>query len=340
MQHSAALAFKARKKHERRRAEGVRHLHIQSLQTPRARARPTRCVAVPETMCFLSNQQEMTRFLAVLNRCLEKRQSVFLDLSGVRVVQLNAVVVLLAIMVQFKSQGTGFGGNLPREESAMGTLRDSRFFDHLQGLYKPEPTYTLKGSSIYTHGRTRVDAEFNQELIAHAALTIWGEARRCKGVARTLIELMQNTYDHADVQQEGRKHWWLSVQHLPETKRVSFCFVDFGVGVFKSLESGDLRPIQRAFKQLKAICGGSGNDKLLERIFKGELHQTATGQRYRGKGLPGIYEVLQKGGLTDLTMITNDVYFSSQSGGAVPLRGFFPGTFVSWDMTQETESIK
>jgi hypothetical protein len=46
-------------------------------------------------------------------------------------------------------------------------------------------------------------------------------------------------------------------------------------------------------------------------IFEGELHRTATGKSYRGKGLPGVYEALQKNKISNLAMITNDTFYNS-----------------------------
>ena len=187
------------------------------------------------------------------------------------------------------------------------------------------------------HGSGRRTGHFGLRLLpAHQP----ADRQRCKGVMGTLIELMQNTYDHASFGKEGQRHWWVSVQHLPEEKKVSFCFVDFGVGVFASLEGGESKPFQKAFAELKRRFLGSGNEVLLDRIFRGELHKTVTGRKYRGKGLPKIYEVLQRGGISNLSMVTNDVYYSSANGGGRRLRCGFPGTFVSWDMTERTQSIR
>ena len=340
---------KRRRRHKRRRDDsnrlrkyglGLRLSKFPISHTPGFRSRRPIPIAVPERMCLVSNPEEMSQFISTLNDCRKKERSVFLDLRQVKSIELNAVAVLLATMVAFKSQRIGFGGNWPKDESAGRSLVESRFFHHLEGLYKSRGTYALPGSSIYTHGRLIVDPDFNQEIIESAAKTIWGEPRRCKGVMSTLIELMQNTYDHASFGVEGQQHWWVSVQHLPVERRVLFCFVDFGVGVFGSLESGDSRPFQKAFAELRRRFLGSGNEVLLGKIFQGDLHRSVTKSKYRGKGLPKIYKVLQRGGIFNLSMITNDVCYSSSAGVGRRLRVPFPGTFVSWEMTEMTEAIK
>ena len=51
------------------------------------------------------------------------------------------------------------------------------------------------------------------------------------------LELMQNTNNHASLKVFGEKHWWLSVNYDKDNNKVKFSFVDFGMGIFKSLEN-------------------------------------------------------------------------------------------------------
>jgi hypothetical protein len=294
----------------------------------------------PRQMCWLRNPDGMAAFIHELKYCLENHVPVFVDIKEVEELELNAITVLLAVMVQFKSRGIKFNGNMPTRANVDKLLRESKFFDHLNDNYSQKDSYDLPGSTIYTHGKLSVDSEFSQELIDSAAKTIWGCPRRCPGVQRTFIELMQNTNNHASLQKSGEKHWWISVQHIPGEQRVVFSFVDFGVGVFESLANKPESNIfYRAIDELKRVFNVTCNEQILKLIFEGELHKTVTGNYYRGKGLPGIYAVLQNNRISKLAMITNDVYFTSEDNQFRRLKNGLSGTFISWELTSSNESL-
>lgn len=306
----------------------------------------------------------MAAFIGQLKLCLESRVPVFVDIQDVEELELNAITVLLAVMVQFTSRGVKFNGNMPHRSEVRDRLKESRFFEHLsvqaaslapRRSSRPEESgffhnmnvsnhqresYDFPGSSIYTHGKLTVDSEFSQKLIDEAAKTIWGEQRRCPGVQRTFIELMQNTNNHASLLKSGEEHWWISLQHLKEEHKVVFCFVDFGIGVFESLARKPTTNIfYKAIDKLKELFAVTRNEQVLKLIFEGELHKTVTGNYYRGKGLPGIYNVQQKKRISKLSMITNDVYFTSADNQYRRLRTGFSGTFISWELSRQNDSL-
>ena len=306
----------------------------------------------------------MAAFIGQLKACLEARVPVFVDIKDVEELELNAITVLLAVMVQFTSRGIKFNGNIPLRLEVLQRLKESRFFEHLNaqaeslaprrrrqledsGFFhhlnrsnQQRESYDFPGSSIYTHGKLFVDSEFSQQLIDEATKTIWGEHRRCPGVQRTFIELMQNTNNHASLHKNGEEHWWISLQHLKEENKVVFCFVDFGIGVFESLaRKPESNIFYKAIDKLKQLFGVTRNEQVLKLIFDGELHKTVTGYYYRGKGLPGIYNVQQKKHISKLSMITNDVYFTSADNQYRRLKTGFSGTFISWELSRQNDSL-
>jgi hypothetical protein len=338
--HQRKLLTKEKQTATRRSAQGMSRSELRMRNEFKHLPIAARFPRAPQHMCFLRNPDEMATFIGELKNCAEKRMPVYVDISHVQEIDLNAVTALLAVMVQFKSRGIKFNGNMPQNHSAKKLLIDSGFFEHLSGKYLHTDSYDFYGSSVYTHGKLCVDSEFSQSLIEKAATTVWGERFRCPGVQRTFIELMQNTNNHASLKRKGEKHWWISVQHLPQERRVLFSFVDFGIGVFESLAN---KPKESTFyniiERLKRLFHVETNAQILKLVFEGELHKTVTGQYYRGKGLPGIYSVLKKNQLAKLSMITNDVYFCSERGEFRRLKHGFSGTFVSWELTELSEHL-
>jgi len=303
---------------------------------------PLTTVRAPHHLNFVRNPEEVCRFIAQLRECFDKRKPVFVHLKDVEEIDYDGITVLLSVMVRFRAKKIPFNGNFPRDPEIHQLLKDSDFFDHLYySDFSDTDTYELTGkNSILTHAMRRVDSVLGERIIKAASQTVWGEPRRCRGVQRTLIELMQNTNNHASLEREGEKHWWLSVKHLQEENRVAFSFVDYGVGVFQSLKSKtQSKKWFGALDYLKALFSTTDNAELLRLIFNGELHKTASGKPYRGKGLPGIYEALLKNKISNLSMVTNDVFFNSESNEYRTLLNNFEGTFIYWELCLDNSSL-
>lgn len=293
-------------------------------------------VHAPTILSFIENTSEVARFIAKLKLLYDKRKKVFVVLKDVEQISYDAIVVLLSIMVKFKSSKIDFNGDFPDNDEAHEILNQSRFIEYLYKTFKESDRYKLgEKNSIHTHAWKDVDSELGSKLIRQASKTIWGEERRCHGVQRTLIELMLNTNNHADDTKKGEKHWWLSVHHDEKNKKVSFAFIDFGVGVFTSLDnkrSGS--KFYGVLDKLKERSKYGNNSELLRLILDGTLHKTATNKTYHGKGLPGINMALERNQISNLNIITNNVHANVATKTYQPLSSSFSGTFVYWELNQ------
>lgn len=299
-------------------------------------------VKAPALLSFVRNPEGVSHFISQLRYCFDKRKPVWVVLQHVKDIDYDGITVLLSVMVRYKSKRIEFNGDFPLDKGVRQTLEDSKFFDHLlKSRFRDEDSYDLKGqSSIVTHAMKTVDSELGEKIIESASETVWGVKRRCPGVQRTFIELMQNTNNHASLEKEGDKHWWLSVKKIPNENRVAFSFVDYGVGVFHNLKNKRLdNKFYGVLERLYERFRYGNNADVLKLIFLGELHKTASGKPFRGKGLPGIYEALQGNKLSNFAMITNNVFFHSQGNEYRILNNEFQGTFVYWEITTSNDSL-
>jgi len=297
-------------------------------------------VHAPEKLSFIDNPNEVVEFIALLKYHFDKRNKVFVVLKNVTEITYDTIVVLLSIMVKFKASGIDFNGDFPDHRLANKVLNKSQFILYLYKEFKERDRYDLgQQSSIHTHAWKDVDAELGSKLIEQASKTVWGEVRRCQGIQRTLIELMLNTNNHADDSKKREKHWWLSVHHNNSENKVSFAFIDFGIGVFTSLNNK--RSGSRFFgilKKLKEKWQYGNNSDLLKLIMDGTLHKTATGKPHHGKGLPCINMALQRNQISNLNIITNDVYANIDNNVFKTLPKSFSGTFVYWELNKNNVS--
>lgn len=294
-------------------------------------------VYAPEVLSFIENPEGVVEFISELKTLYDDKKKVFVVLKDVNIIAYDAIVVLLSIMVKFKANRIKFNGDFPTNESARDVLIESKFIKYLFQQFKKEERYYLgQKSSIHTHAWKDVDSELGYELIKNASKTVWGDERRCQGVQRTLIELMLNTNNHADDSKKGEKHWWLSVHHDKTNHKVSFAFIDFGVGVFSSLNNKRKgSKFFGALDKLKEKIQYGNNAELLQLIMDGTLHRTATGKPYHGKGLPGINKARERNQISNLNIITNNVHANLDSNEFRIIPNSFSGTFVYWELNQQ-----
>lgn len=299
-------------------------------------------VVAPENFCFVDNPEEVCRFIQEIEKCYSKRKQVFVVLCNVNHITYDAITVLLSVVVRFKVKKIPFNGDKPRDMNIRRILVESGFFDCLyRERYVEDDRYKIASKNgIITHARRNVDSELSSKVIDAASKTIWGNVRRCPKVQRSLIELMQNTNNHAAPPGTKMKHWWLSVRHFPEEQRVIFNFVDYGVGIFHSLRNKpESSKFFDAFNKLKAIFSFRSDSEVLKLILQGELHKTCTGKSYRGKGLPGVYEANQKKAFSNFHIISNSAFFSGNGECCQRLKTPFDGTFVTWEINASNHNL-
>jgi hypothetical protein len=294
----------------------------------------SRAVA-PSVLSMIDNPVASTEFFSQLTDNYKRGRRSFVYLRDVERIGYDAIVVLLSIMIRYKAKKLKFAGDFPADTRANAILKNSGFFE---ALYREEfveqNRYTVRGNNaIRTHADKDVDPEFTAGLIASASKTVWGSDSRSQGVQRVLLELMLNTNNHASLYGQGEKHWWLTMNHFAEEKKVLFSFVDYGVGIFRSLDN---KPVGNKFARWREKLGswleGKSNADVLQQILSGDFHRRVSGQEFRGKGLPGIAQAFQRGWLSQLVIITNDVYFNSASRKVMTLKHPFDGTLVSWEI--------
>lgn len=297
-------------------------------------------VVAPKSFSLISNPIEVITFINELEAHYLSKTRVHIDLKNVEALDYSAVTILVSVMFSFKSRKIAFNGNFPKNKDLAQILIDSDFFKYLQKPIAEKIEYKIgKENQIFTRANKEVNAELGLVVMLESTKTIWGEPRVCKGLQRTILELMQNTNNHAG-NNKGDEHWWISVNHDKTNRKVSFIFIDYGVGIFESLKH---KPQTNKwfgwFEKIKTKLMHGGNEEILKLLLNGEMHLTVTGEHFRGKGLPGIKEVLDRNQISNLTIISNGVYADVSNDIYRTLSCEFNGTFVKWELNTENESI-
>lgn len=298
-------------------------------------------IVAPKHFSLVNNPNETLIFISELKEAFKKKEKIFVSLWEVDIIEDDAIVILLSIMVRFKSLGIRFNGNLPSNSAARKKLEESGFLRHLYTKFDERDRYLIAqagNDTIITHAFKNVDPALSAGVIQKASSALWGGKGRCQGVQRVLLELMLNTNNHASLLTTGDKHWWLSMSYDPVESKCKFSFVDYGVGIFDSLDNkAQGNKFYGVLNKMRSLISTPNNAIMFEKILKGELHKTATGKEYRGKGLPGIYQAFERNQISNLHILSNNVSANTSKGLYQTMPLPFDGTFLYWELTPSNQ---
>lgn len=303
-------------------------------------------ISAPQRFSLINNPNEVLAFIEKMEQAFAQKKATYIKLRNVKTMTDDAIVLLLSKALEFKEKGIPINGNNPIDKIIRTRIENSGFFNILYDT-KKNPGYELKDGSfvvksdktMYTHGTKNVDAQLTHRLIGESSQHLWGQKRRCRGVQRIFIELMQNTNNHAS-RKPGEKYWWINISKQNNPKRIGFSFIDYGMGIFKSLETKSIG--NKFFDWANKLVGKCNTDlhyEVLKLMMQGDFHQTVTGKPYRGKGIPGIYNEIRKNSITKLIIISNDAYANATSDDFFELQYPLDGTFVYFEVDNNCKNL-
>lgn len=295
-------------------------------------------IEAPQCLSMIENPEGTLEFISSLERSLKKREKVFVVLKHVDKIASGAIIVLLSIMIKFKNQNVDFNGDHPKNNNARMALLNSGFFEH---LYEKRGDYiTIRGhKGIFTHANKTVDPELSDSLISMVSKMIWGESKRCPGVQRTYLELMQNTNNHASLNGPNEHHWYTTVTYNKEKNKANFSFIDYGVGIIESINKNEKGKFWNSLSKIFNILNPQNNGDFLRLLLDGSIHKTATGHSYRGKGLPGVYRAFLDNKISNLVIITNNAMADCQKKEFKTLSNKFVGTYIYWELNENNKYL-
>lgn len=280
----------------------------------------------PSNFSFLENCDLMLEYLRDVHIELKKGKRILFDISKIKKLTTDAIAVLVA-----KLQDRGFTmaqevyGNEPDQEDLRKLFTQSGFFEHV----KTEVFVPRNNKKILIHKETnnRVEPDIAKEACMLGLEHIYGNNEIFEPLYEVLIEVMQNTNNHAG-EVRGKYNWWLHVYNHPEIKKTSYTFLDLGFGIFESL------PVRTFKRNLLELIGFASNLDLVEKLFAGEI-KSRTARPERGKGIPQVYECSQNPTFSTFVLISNDVFADLKKNEYRLLSNKFNGTLFYWEINNE-----
>lgn len=297
-------------------------------------------IKAPKIFSLLENSEGLLSFIHKVDACFNNEKKVFIKMKETTVISYDAIVVLLSKLIQFKASKIGFNGDFPKDKNTEKILRESGFLEYLYKDFDNQDTYMI-GKKIYTHANKNVNSSLTSAIVEEASKKLWNEKRRCLGLQRVFIELMQNTNNHASNHKKGEKLWWSSIVHNKEENKICFSFIDYGVGILDSLKNKESGKFARIITSVKNIFKPENNADILKLLLEGKIHELVKDQAYnRGKGLPGVYKAWESNDISNLIVITNNVYANVANNNYREMETSLSGTFVYWELNQNNKNIK
>ena len=145
-------------------------------------------------------------------------------------------------------------GNVPNQEDLILIFLRTDFFDYISSQIPPNSSKQIKYNVKFDK---KVSSEIAEEICDKIINTGY---KKYKPLYQILIELIVNTHNHADIEEE--KYHWCFQAYQNQNNNVFKCtFIDVGVGIFES------KPIQE-YKSKQLLLFHESNGNFFQKILK------------------------------------------------------------------------
>lgn len=278
----------------------------------------------PDVFSFALNPDETNAFFTKIISFITRREnfgrSLFIDISKIEKLTIDALMYLLAIVNNLNGKFRNkysFSGNAPNKPAVKKLFSESGFY-HFVKYQGTEPITRNKDNLQIVSGEkseTQIAKKMSDFVCSKAGVT----KLESNFIYIMMIELMSNTFKHAYASgQNVLFPRWYSFAEYDGDHTISFTFMDTGEGIPAT--------VRKNFAEKLDILKIKGDSSYVKSALDGDF-RTATGLTFRGKGLPRIRRFCKENKIQNLRIITNgadvSVHENSYSSGVInnPLCG-------------------
>lgn len=290
-------------------------------------------ITAPSNLAFLDDPDSVAAFITKLEKAVEKGLSLWVEMKDVSKIDYLAISAMLSVLYRPKKENMKINGSNPKNSSARDMLDKSGF---VYTLFSKNPEVGHRHNISADNQLFTLDAcDLNvvQEIVNTVSKRVFGEEKKLNGLYTTLGELMDNTTTHASGTEKKVETWWLSINYNDVSKKVSFVFMDYGVGIFTSLLSKKgYHPAKGLLDKAKAVFGEDATEKHLKSIVTEGARETYNLKRGRGEGMHGIYKIMLRGEIKNLHIISNNAFGNVSMDEYKKMKNELNGTLYSWEI--------
>jgi len=281
--------------------------------------------------------------IAVLNRILRLialDKFALFDLSRTAMVDLETICLLSALMMLPSNKLIYLAVKIPKKAfNSVGSMFHAAQFEEM---------IMRRKEHNFTHGSflSMTDTRLNKKPIQQEldrTLNFFGQHNfeKLKNLSSILVEIVDNTANHANPQKRNSTPWILNTMELTSKdgkKRKLYCVVDLGIGIYNSLINKTTQYTDSrkpgVKKWMSDIKRCTQNTFFSSNIPLGI--ESTTGDSGRGKGIKYIYEQATSNKIyTRFEIITNKAILNLLDLQTVRQdeKEDFSGTIYVWEVT-------
>lgn len=256
----------------------------------------------PSVFSFILNPNETNSFFTKIISFITRREnfgrSLFFDISKIEKLTIDALMYLLAIVNNLNSNFQNkyaFSGNAPDRADVKKMFSESGFY-HFVKYQGTEPIARNNDNLQIVSGEkseTQIAKKMSDFVCAKAGVTKIAS----NFIYILMIELMSNTFKHAySSGQSVLFPRWYSFAEYDGDQTISFIFMDTGEGIPAT--------VRKNFAEKLDFLNIRGDASYVKSALNGDF-RTATGQTFRGKGLPRIRKFCKEKKIRNLRIISN-----------------------------------
>lgn len=331
---------KARKRTEKRRNPFVRNLNnLYKAASSSGYIREKdfiRIVQIPEIFSIWKKPEPLLKKFKIIEDFLRKGKNIELNMTNINYISEDAILYLISRIefYRIKYPGQSVSGTFPTNPNCRDFLVKSRFPEYVVTQVK-----CPKDSTIYPikDGRS-ADPLIVAEVMDYISTIIKFSEDESAKIYGAIIELLQNTKQHAYDETDLQGKWWLIAIPSTDRKKVHFTILDNGYGIPSTVKRKSLEILQSGIPIKKFGVDAT----LIESALDGKFQRTRTGKSFRGQGLPTVFELTTMGQIDNLRIISNYGHVLTGPNKSIlekyTFSNKFDGTLISWDFIESNHN--
>ena len=278
----------------------------------------------PTKLNFIERTDEIIDYFIVAKKWLKHSVPIMLDISHVDEMTPDSIAVLVSQITSLRNFRAKISGNEPTDANIKKIFRESGFYKFVKSRvkYKVAESNLMHKESNYMV-MTNIAARGTRLSLENGNY----DEDQTEAIYNIFIELMSNTHHHANLTRYGITKWWLYVYSDKSTNITSICFLDLGVGIFKSIV------VKNYIQRIKRTLGFTHNIDLVDDLMSGNIaSRIEADNEIRGKGLPQITSYSSLSIFKSFYMITNNVKVDFKQNIKYKLHNNFAGTLFYFEL--------
>jgi len=315
--------LKRRKKRRKARRSNVRrHSRHEKLIKNIAKNNEHTLVA-EECFSILNHTNKTVIFLNKIQTSLLKNVPVYIDISRVQDMTVDALLSLLALIHNMKYKKIPFKvqGNSPKNSSAQEIFSQSGFLNYVNA---ESDTISMTEDCLQIYDGRDADSAIAKKLCLFAMDKLEKDRTKLKDLYNIVMEIIINTKQHAYNDDSNLPKWYAYARY--NSNGIDFSILDTGFGIPYTVRKNWLEKINELVAKLPLVK--TSDSKLLKSVMDGEF-RTKTEEKYRGKGIPMIARHNHENYIQNLSVISNRGFVRLGEKEA-DLKTPFRGTLYCW----------